>query len=437
MMRTAKVLWAYYQAKKLKFASRLDLENHQTKQLEKHTKFLIKNSAHFAQFAALPILQWPVMNKTIMLQHFDQMNTAQLKRDDVFKTALASEASRDFVPTINGVTVGLSSGTSGQRGVFAVSDNETARWAGIMLAKTLPDGLFAHERVAFFLRANSNLYQSIESRWLTFRYFDLFMPLREHITALNVYQPSILVAPAQVLRELALNKNLLNFQPKKVISVAELLDETDKKIIEEAFKSAGKVHQIYQATEGFLAYTCKLGTLHLNEEYVHIEPEWLDETRTRFTPIITDFTRRTQPIVRYKLNDILLTDNTLCACGNPSRTLLAIEGRQDDSLLLAGKNGDKITIFADMISRAIARHLPLEADYRLIQTTDNTLHLYASCREGKFSEENLQVLKTELNVALQKIGVEINQLQWQFFTHIPTLDATNKRRRIIRESGIA
>ena len=77
MMRTAKVLWAYYQAKKLKFTSRLDLENHQTKQLEKHKKFLIKNSTYFAQFAALPILQWPVMDKAIMLQHFDQMNTAR------------------------------------------------------------------------------------------------------------------------------------------------------------------------------------------------------------------------------------------------------------------------------------------------------------------------------------------------------------------------
>jgi putative adenylate-forming enzyme len=361
MMKTLKVLWAYYQAQKLSFSSRQALENHQTKQLEKHRQFLIKNSAYFAQFVQLPILQWPVMDKTIMLQHFDQMNTANLKRDAVFKTAVASETSRDFAPTINGITVGLSSGTSGQRGIFAVSENESAHWAGIMLAKTLPNGLFARERVAFFLRANSNLYQATESRWLTFRYFDLFAPFAEHIAALNSYQPSILVAPAQVLRELALNKNLLKIKLKKVISVAEVLDETDKLIIENAF---GSVHQIYQATEGFLAYTCQQGSLHLNEEYVHIEPEWLDEMRTRFTPIITDFSRTTQPIVRYRLNDILLTNNTPCACGNPARTLLTIEGRQDDSLLLPAKNSEKMTIFADMISRSIAYHLPFGAKYK-------------------------------------------------------------------------
>jgi putative adenylate-forming enzyme len=428
-MKTLKVLWAYYQAQKLRFSSRQALENHQSKQLEKHRQFLIKNSAYFAQFAKLPILQWTVMDKASMLQHFDQMNTANLQRDAVFKTALASETSRDFVPTINCITVGLSSGTSGQRGIFAVNDNETAHWAGIMLAKTLPDGLFAHERVAFFLRANSNLYQATESRWLTFRYFDLFTPFAEHISALNDYQPSILVAPAQVLRELALNKNLLNIQLKKVISVAEVLDETDKLIIESAF---GNVHQIYQATEGFLAYTCPQGSLHLNEEYVHIEPEWLDETYTRFIPIITDFSRKTQPIVRYKLNDILLSNNTPCACGNPTRTLLAIEGRQDDSLLLPTKNNEKMTIFADMISRSIARHLPLNADYRLVQNAGNSLQLYANC-----SEADLQVLKAELIVTFAQIGVETSQLNWQLFTEIPAFDATHKRRRIIRMQAIA
>ncbi len=432
MMRTLKVLWSYFKAKKLCFASRQALENYQSKQLEKHRQFLINNSPYFAQLAGQPISQWPVMDKALMLQYFDQMNTANLRRDDVFKSALAAEASRDFMATINGITVGLSSGTSGQRGVFAVSASETARWAGIMLAKTLPDGLFAHERVAFFLRANSNLYQSIESRWLTFRYFDLFTPFHEYIAALNAYQPSILVAPAQVLRELALHKSLLHFQPKKIISVAEVLEETDKQIIEAAFKSAGKVHQIYQATEGFLAYTCQLGTLHLNEEYVHIEPEWLDNAHTRFTPIITDFTRTTQPIVRYKLNDILLTNNAPCACGNPARSLLAIEGRQDDSLLLPAKNKQKITVFADMISRVIARNLAWDADYRLVQTEVNNLQLYATSNDVA-----LQLLQTELNATFAQIGVDIKQLQWQIFTHIPTLDATAKLRRIIRKQGVA
>ncbi len=48
-----------------------------------------------------------------------------------------AETSRDFTPTVRGVTVGLSTGTSGARGVFMVSPAERQRWAGTMLAKLL------------------------------------------------------------------------------------------------------------------------------------------------------------------------------------------------------------------------------------------------------------------------------------------------------------
>ena len=34
-----------------------------------------------------------------------------------------------------------------------------------------------------------------------------------------------------------------------------------------------------------------------------VEKEWLDDTR--FQPIITDMRRTVQPVVRYKMNDIL------------------------------------------------------------------------------------------------------------------------------------
>lgn len=40
-------------------------------------------------------------------------------------------------------------------------------WAAGVLAKVLPDGLFAKERVALFLRADNNLYQSVNNRWLS------------------------------------------------------------------------------------------------------------------------------------------------------------------------------------------------------------------------------------------------------------------------------
>ncbi len=93
-----------------------------------------------------------------------------------------------------------------------------------------------------------------------------------------------------MLRELAIAvlAGELAVRPKRVISVAEVLEPQDRALIERAF---GPLHQVYQATEGFPASTCEHGVLHLNEEFVHIEPEWLDDEQRRFVPVITDFSR--------------------------------------------------------------------------------------------------------------------------------------------------
>ena len=109
-----------------------------------------------------------------------------------------------------------------------------------------------------------------------------------------------------MLRKIAYwqQEGLITICPKKIISVAEVLEDIDRDFISATFKQT--VHQVYQCTEGFLATTCKQGTLHMNEDLVHIEKEYLDQEKGIFVPIITDFMRKTQPIIRYRLNDILI-----------------------------------------------------------------------------------------------------------------------------------
>jgi putative adenylate-forming enzyme len=426
MSRPLAVLWAYHQAKQRRFHSRAALEQYQASKLEAFGRKLTAKSPYFSRFAGMPIREWPEMNKATMLAHFDEINTASLKLQDVFATAMAAEESRDFKPALGQINVGLSSGTLGQRGVFAISDQEASRWAGILLAKVLPDGLFIGERVALFLRANSNVYEAVNSRWLTFRYFDLFASFEQNVSALRDYGASIIVAPAQVLRELSLRvlSGELRLSPKRVISVAEVLEPMDRALIEQAFP---RVDEIYQATEGFLACTCPHGTLHLNEEYVHVEPKWLDVERRRFTPLITDFTRYTQPFVRYALDDVLVARREPCPCGSVTRALEAIEGRCDDMLLLPGRKRQVVTVFADVLSRVFARYLPEHADYRLIQTAEATLQLH-----GSVDESSLQRVRDRLSTVLEQLDVEVTALTWQLGVGVPPMDTRAKRRRIVR-----
>ena len=422
------LLLSYFKTRHLRFTSRDDLERYQAKRLNQFLHRLSARSPYFADYQGVPLKRWPAMDKKDLIASFDVMNTVNLRIDDVIAMALQSERSRDFTPTMGDVTVGLSSGTSGHRGLFAVSSREQAQWAGVILAKMLPRGIFKAQQIAMFLRANSNLYTAVRTRWLNFTFYDLFDPFTRHIECLNGIPPSILIAPAQVLRQLALatRDGRLQIAPMRVISVAEVLEPQDRALIREVW---GEVHEIYQATEGLVASSCSYGVLHLNEEHLYIEADWVDREQRRFRPIITDFNRFTQPIVRYHLNDILIAREAPCQCGLFTRSLEGIEGRNDDMLLLPGQEQDCITVFADLLSRVFVRSLPLDADYRLIQTAAATLHLYANVG----STSCLQQLKNDLDSTLENLGVAVDSINWKLSLSIPAFDPTVKRRRIARK----
>jgi putative adenylate-forming enzyme len=424
-MIALKTLWYYLRTRRLRITDRHVLQAWQQKKLRQFARNTLAHSPWFQPYSRLPYTDWPLMNKALMMTHFDQMNTAGLSKQSLLACAQRAERERDFSPRVQGFSVGLSSGTSGQRGLFVVSEHEQQQWAGIMLAKMLPQGFRRGERVAMFLRADNNLYHSVNNRWLSLKFFDLFAPFDQQQVHLASFRPTIIVAPAQVLRQLALAvlDNKLSLPAHKVISVAEVLVEQDKQLLQRAF---GQVAQVYQATEGFLAASCEHGTLHLNEEFIYIEPEWLDEQR--FVPIITDFTRHTQPIVRYRLDDVLVKRQLPCPCGRVTMALERIEGRCDDCLLLPGNPHPTQIIFADVCNRILANTLPLSADYRLVQHSATALHLQSDCLQPEIEQA-----KHQLEQHFAKQGVDISRLQWTLQAETIAQDFMHKKRRILRQ----
>ena len=419
-MNIISLLYHYWQCKRLKFSNRLQLTHYQQHQWEKFTRNVLPKSPYFYPYLGKPLADFPLMNKQIMMDNFDQLNTAHLKLDEVLECALAAEHSRDFRPTLGKYSVGLSSGTSGKRGVFLVSPQEQAKWAGTILAKLLPNGLFHPERIAFFLRANNNLYNAVRSRTISFEFFDLFSSFEESIQRLITYQPSIIVAPAQVLYQLALDERLSNLPVKKVISVAEVLDPQTKALLQSRFEQVGEV---YQATEGFLASTCHLGHLHLNEDLLIVEQEAIDEHR--FIPIITDFSRSSQPIVRYRLDDVLVKHPDPCPCGSVLQRIEKIEGRLADTLTLEGVSQPEVLIFADVCERIFAQALPIDVDYQLDQIAKNQLKLTACC-----DELTLKACQAHFISVFNQLGVATDSLQWELSNQPISRTLTDKRRRI-------
>jgi putative adenylate-forming enzyme len=350
-----------------RFADRDALLRYQERRLGRFLRETLPRAPFYRTYAGQPLAALPIVDKAAVLADFAAFNTRGVTLERALAVALEAERSRDFRPTLDGLTVGLSSGTSGTRGVFLVSPGERARWAGTLLARLLSrdslrrllDPRRPPLRVAFFLRANSNLYQTVGSRRLDFAFHDLLEPLDRHLERLSARPPDILVAPPTVLHRLAeaRQEGALRIAPRQVISVAEVLEADDARAALAAFGEP--VQQVYQCTEGFLGASCAAGRIHLNEELVHVEPEWLDAEHRRFQPIVTDFSRTAQLVVRYRLDDVLLQAEGPCPCGRPTRSLEAIEGRADDVLWLeeeAAEHQDAEwrPVFPDLVRRAFA-----------------------------------------------------------------------------------
>ncbi len=388
MSQLLRILYHYSRTRLLarRWSERAGLERWQERQILRHLKWVRQHSSFYRSWWQGHTDQnwrrFPMIDKGIMMDHFDELNTVRLSRNEALNAALEAEQSRDFEPKLHGVTVGLSSGTSGNRGLFLVSPQEQDAWTGTVLAKLLAGHLRQPHRISFFLRANSNLYEAVRKGKIEFRYFDLIVPMDQHLAVLERERPDIWVAPASLLRLLAdaAHEGRLTVKPWRIVSVAEVLDPLDRERIEGAFQQ--RVHQVYQCTEGFLGATCEHGTLHLNEDIVHIDREYLDEQKRRFVPIITDFSRRAQPIIRYRLNDILTLAEQPCACGSPFTAVERIEGRCDDILYIREiqeedeqQEGRLIPLFPDLVTRAVIASSPQIEHYQVVQHDTDRLEI--------------------------------------------------------------
>lgn len=368
---------------------------------------------------------FPLMNKKKFMAHFDDINTVGIKKEEAFRLAIESEKSRDFSPTIGDISIGLSSGTSGNRGIFLTSPKEKAIWVGAVLDRVIGFS-FKKRKIAFFLRANNNLYEAVNSKLLSFDFFDLKIPLQKQFDHLINLSADILVAQPSVLMAIAKEYCDRNLTPtfSTVISVAEVLEDDYKKVLGSIFNCP--IAQVYQCTEGFLAYTCKKGKLHLNEDWLEVEKKFLDDGQRRFHPIITDYLRTSQPVVRYELNDILHEDKSGCTCGSKATVIHRIEGRSDD--VFSFQNGD-IVIYPDFIRRAVLRASEDVVDYTVTLKDKKTIGVSLIVEDNVRVENVFQEVKSELIQLLNEYDIQGIQIVLVEHNH----DQTSKFRRIKNE----
>lgn len=381
------------------FRKKGEIRAYQEKQWQSFVnRTLVKSPFYsgYIRYGKIDRNELPFMDKQSFMENFNAVNTVGIDRDEAMNHAVKAEEGRSFSGDLNGITVGLSTGTSGQRGIFLVSEDERAQWAAFMVRSILPFRPFNKQKIAFFLRSNSQLYSSVQSGLYDFSYYDIFQPLDSLIQKLNHKGADVLAAQPSVLRDLASAQaeGLLKIYPDTIISFAEVLHDDVRNYVESTFGS--KITEVYQCTEGMLGYSCSEGNIHLNEENIIFEfEEYRDGL---YYPVITDFTRTSQPVIKYRMTDLVRLKSTPCLCGRRTIALEHIIGRDDDCLML--KKGNKIErVYADVVRRKMSVQIDRLTDYQIVQHQLDKITLYLNNTDGRYDtlkEEIVERVKTIL-----------------------------------------
>lgn len=338
--------------------TRRDVVRLQERRLARMLSEVIPQTPFYHGLGISSLSEMPVMDKARLLANFPLLNTPGLTLDEV-KRALDAGRER-----IGSYVVGQSSGTSGNRGYYVISDAERFVWLGTILAKALPDALWRRHRVALALPGLSSLYRSASSgSRIKLGFFDLAQGVEAWAEDLVRFAPDTIVAPPKVLRRLA-ERGQLGAQ--HIFSGSEVLDPLDRTVIEDA--TGRRVREIYMATEGLFGVACSHGTLHLAEDVVAFEWERPHGDSRLLSPLITDFTRSVQVMARYRMNDLLELAPDPCPCGSPLQAVARIEGRQDDVFELYGADGQARMVTPDVLRQAVLGACEAISDFRVIQT---------------------------------------------------------------------
>jgi putative adenylate-forming enzyme len=398
--------------------TRADIAAWRQRRLGHFLQNVVPRAEAFRHLDGKPLADFPVMDKAALMGAFHRYNRYGITVEEAWQ-ALETRAE------IRGCAVGASTGTSGNRGLYLVTDAERYVWLGVILAKALPDALTARHRVAVLLPRNSRLYDAAnESGRLVMRFFDLNDGVETHIAALAAFSPTIIVSPPKVLRILA--ESDVQISPVQVFSGAEVLDPMDRAIIEARF--ALTVREIYMATEGLLAVACERGVLHAAEDVIAFEWTPGPEGSKLASPLITDFTRRTQMMVRYRMNDLVRLRHEPCACGSALQPLHEVVGRMDDVFEFAPPGAKRVLVTPDVLRNAIVQSNRSITDFRLLQTGPLSVELILP----PGPEARLDAARSAMQALLSHLGAPVDIVGR---SGVMPLEGARKLRRVERVWG--
>ncbi len=296
---------------------------------------------------------------------------------------------------LNRYIVWKSSGSTGEPGIYVQDPDALTTFDALMAVHLDPARMATHYAWEFLTRggraalvvATGEHFASIAS-WqrvcqsnpgLSARGFSILAPLPQLVAELNAYRPAFLASYPTMLSLLADEKKAgrLRIAPLNIWSGGECLAPSARAAIERAFGC--RVVNEYGASECMsIAYGCPEGWLHVNADWVVLEPVDGDHRPTppgepSRTALLTNLANRVQPIIRYDLGDSVLVSPEPCRCGSPLPAI-RVEGRRDDVVSMQGPDGSVVRLLPLALTTIVEEAAHVHR-FQIVQTTPHRLVL--------------------------------------------------------------
>lgn len=370
--------------------SREKMAKLQKKRLEKLVNHARKNSPYFKELYKgvgrdFDLKDLPTTNKVEMMDNFDEWLT---------DSAVTMSRIEEFTKDIDNVgrmiddkyLVFKTSGSTGNPATILYDKQNIDVDSAVAAFRTFAReedykafmdngkttaGVFAN--YGFYLACGMSRYLQLKMpRKKNKITVDVNAPEDQIIKELNAFKPAMLSGYPSNLALLA-GFDELTIKPQVVITGGELLTDEIRKKLTDKFDCYVQTH--YSCTEaGEIACECSEKHLHINEDWVIVEPVDKDNNPVGYgvrsdKVLITNLSNFIQPFIRYELTDRIIVHNEKCKCGK-NTCWLEIEGRTDD--ILEFENG---VLIAPMSFYKILEEIEGVTRFQLVQRSKTKLEL--------------------------------------------------------------
>ena len=404
--------------------TRAELEGLQARKFRELARYAAGRSVYYRELVARHGIQieacvpqdFPVLTKSLFMEHFDRIVTdPRLTRSGVGHFIAESADPNELL--FNEYRAIYSSGSSGETGYFVYSRADWTRGMAQTFRGRRPTTLQGgrRARLAFYgivrphLGGVTTLAALTDSSQVEVLMFDMNRPLTETVAQLNDFRPDFLCGYTSALTILAAKQleGALALTPGNIRAVGESMSAADEAVLRAAFGC--EVTNAYASSEHLMMgfRIPGSGNMLLPDDDLIYEPH---ENHC----FVTNLFNFTTPLIRYRMGDILRRAAVRARPALPYLEIESLIGRSEQTPVFLNEDGVEEPLSPYPI---MAIHVPGIRRFQ-IRVRGNAAFLVRVCLDSRMHAGERAAALASMDEHLRKVFAErrMRNVRWEIKT---------------------